>query len=89
MSGWVEVGIGVCSFLFLLTSYAIGTLVRNTRRQTRYEDKIETLEKKVIDLVTTQQQMQASMLDQMKYDRDATDRRLRYVEEYFMHRGMG
>lgn len=88
MSGWVQIGIAFCTFLFALTSYAIGILVRNTRRQTRYEDKIQSLESKVLDLVTTQQQMQASMIDQMKYDRDATDRRLRYVEEYFMHRGM-
>jgi len=88
MTTWIQAGIAAASLMFAILCYVLSILMRNIRRAIRTEDRIGALESKVITLVTTQQQMQISMLDQMKYDRDATDKRLRYVEEYFMHLGM-
>lgn len=88
MSGWIQAGIAAVSLMFLLLTWTLGKLVGNIRHATKNDDRIGVLEDRVINLVTEQQRMQSSMIDQMKYDRDATDKRLRFLEEYFMKLAM-
>lgn len=43
--------------------------------------ELKSINKELIDIVKDKDDMQHSILDQMKVDRDATDRRLRWLEE--------
>lgn len=73
--------------MFTVFSAFVGILIRTVRRNTRSEDKIDSLVEAVQRLVQDKEKVHAAMLDQMRYDRDATDRRLRFMEEWFMKGG--
>ena len=62
---------------------------RGLVRWIRTESKLDKLVDDVRELVTDQEKVHREMIDQMKYDRDATNTRLQYLERYFMSRGMG
>ena len=63
-------------------------LFRGMIRWVRTESKLNTLVGDVRELVDDKGKVHAAILEQMKYDRDATNTRLRYLEEYFMAHGM-
>lgn len=62
-------------------------LVRGAIKWTRTEDQLGTLVSDVRELVDTKDKVHTAMLDQMRVDREATDRRLRFIEEWFMRAG--
>lgn len=64
-------------------------LLRGAVKWTRTEDKLSELIDDVHKLVSDKDRVHAEMLEQMRLDRDATDRRLRYLEEFFMDLGRG
>lgn len=73
--------------LTLITVVLIPTLVvlvRGAVKWTQTEDKLGSLVDAVEKLVDEKDKVHAAMLDQMTRDRDATDRRLRFIEERFM-----
>jgi hypothetical protein len=72
-------GIGV---LFLP---AIAILIRGAIKWTRTEDKLAELVRDVHELVDSKDKVHTEMYAQMREDRAATDRRLRYLEERLMH----
>lgn len=66
---------------------ALVILVRGAVKWTRTEDRLAELVGDVHRLVSDKDRVHAEMLEQMRIDREATDRRLRYLEEFFMDRG--
>lgn len=66
----------------------IGVMLRGMIRWIRTEDRLDTLIGDVRELVSDQDKVHSDILSQMKYDRDATNTRLRYLEEFFMAYGM-
>jgi hypothetical protein len=52
------------------------------------ENQLKTLVKDVGTLVENQDKVHSEIYRQMQLDRDATNKRLRYLEEYFMSHGM-
>lgn len=62
-------------------------LVRGAVKWTRTEDRLGELVTDVRQLVDAKEKVHSEMYAQMRLDRDATDRRLRFVEEWFMRGG--
>ena len=73
--------------MFILPMLAI--ILRVMSRWVKTEDKLDILVGNVRELVIYKDREHDEMLAQMKLDRDATNIRLRYLEEYFMSHGMG
>lgn len=83
---WLTLGLGILATLLIPT---LVLLVKGTVRWTRTEDQIGTLIAKVTELVEDKDKVHAEILEQMRVDRDATDRRLRFMEEFWMRKGQG
>ena len=78
---WVIAIVSIFS-VFLIPILVI--MVRGAMKWTHVTDKLETLVSKVEELVTDQDKVHAEMLAQMRSDREAMDRRVRFMEEHFM-----
>jgi hypothetical protein len=74
----------ILSVIAVLIIPAIVILIRGAVKWTRTEDRLESLVTAVEKLVDDKDKVHAAMVDQMTKDRDATDRRLRYLEERLM-----
>jgi hypothetical protein len=81
---WTAVILAIFSVLLLP---ALAILLRGAIKWTRTEDKLATLVEDVRELIADKDRVHAEILEQMRVDRDATDRRLRYVEQWFMDQG--
>lgn len=81
---WIAVALGIFSVLLLP---ALGILIRGAVKWTRTEDKLGTLIENVGKLVDDKDRAHHEMLEQMRTDREATNTRLRYLEEFWMDRG--
>lgn len=57
-------------------------LIRITQKWTRVEGKLETLANNMDKLVKDKDAIHTEMISQMRDDRKATDRRLRWLEEH-------
>lgn len=75
------------TLMFTVFSAFVGILIRTVRRNTRADDKLDSLVESVRQLVADKEKVHTAILEQMRYDRDATDRRLRFMEEWFMKGG--
>ena len=60
---------------------------RGAVKWTRTEDKLDHAVGTLERIVQDKDRVHAAMMDQMRADREATDRRLRYIEERFMRAG--
>lgn len=58
-------------------------------RWTKVETQLERLLEDVKELVDNKERDHAAMMEQMRNDRVATDRRLRWLEEHLWKRGGG
>jgi hypothetical protein len=63
--------------------------VRSAIRWSRLESKVEGVIHDLKELISNKDNTHSAMLDQMKVDRDATDRRLRWLEEHLWRRERG
>jgi len=81
---WIIVILSI--FSVLLTPILV-ILVRGAVKWTRTEDKLGMLVDDVRQLVADKDKVHAEILEQMRLDRDNTDRRLRFIEEFWMQRG--
>lgn len=81
---WVSVALTVVAVLLIPV---IVILVRGAIKWTHVEDKLSELVTDVGQLVANKDKVHSEMLEQMRLDREATDRRLRFIEEWFMNRG--
>lgn len=77
------------TILAILLIPAIGLLIRIVVKWTRTEARLEDLADDMRKLVNDKDQTHREMLGQMREDRQATDRRLRWLEEYLWRRGGG
>jgi hypothetical protein len=81
---WIVAALTVFSVLLIP---ALAILLRGAIKWTRTEDKLSTLVDDVRELITDKDKVHAEMLKQMADDRMATDRRLRFLEEFWMEQG--
>jgi hypothetical protein len=76
--------------LFFISIICLPTLafvIRATIKWTRVEAKLEELTKDMRDLVEAKDKVHTEIVAQMNRDREATDKRLRWLEEYLWKRG--
>jgi hypothetical protein len=66
----------------------IALLFRGMIRWVHTENQLAQLVGDVRELIEEKDKVHMEMLGQMRYDREATNTRLRYLEEYFMSHGM-
>lgn len=69
------------SIIVLLIIPLIITMIRGIVKWTRTEDKLNTLMRDVSQLVEDKDKTHTEILAQMREDRNATNRRLRWLEE--------
>jgi hypothetical protein len=81
---WSAIILTVFSALLLP---ALAIMYRGAVKWTRTEDRLATLVEDVRELIADKDKVHAEILEQMRVDRDATDRRLRYIEEFWMDNG--
>jgi hypothetical protein len=62
-------------------------MLRITVKWTRIEAALETMSQQIASLVQDKDKAHAELASIMKYDRDATDRRLRWLEEHLWKGG--
>lgn len=72
------------SLVAVLGLPAIAILIRGAIKWTRTEDKLGVLIRDVRELIDNKERVHTEMYAQMREDRAATDRRLRYLEERHM-----
>jgi hypothetical protein len=69
------------SFVGVIGIPTLTFVVRATIKWTRVEDRLEVISNKLIDIVKDKDETHQEMLRQMREDREATNRRLRWLEE--------
>lgn len=75
------------SVVALLLIPAVALVIRMTILWTRTEDKLGNIAENLKELVADKDRVHAEILGQMRDDRAATDRRLRWLEENVWNRG--
>lgn len=83
-AAWATVAL--TAFSVLLVPVLI-LMFRGAVKWTRTEDKLAELVDDVRLLMQGEDRVHSEMLAQMRIDRDATDKRLRFIEEFFMRKG--
>lgn len=78
MAAWADVVIAALATLIIP---ALFLLIRLAIKWTRVEDKLDAVVADLHDIVEDKNRTHAEMLAQMREDRAATDRRLRWLEE--------
>lgn len=81
---WLTAALAAVSVLLIP---ALVLLTRGAVKWTRTEDKLSELVADVRRLMQDKDKVHAEMLTQMRLDREATDKRLRFIEEFFMRKG--
>ena len=81
---WIVAVLTVFSVLLIP---ALVILIRGAVKWTRTEDKLGFLVDDVRKLVADKDKVHAEILEQMRVDRETTDRRLRFIEEFWMKQG--
>lgn len=84
LSVWVGIGLSSLAVIFIPI---LIVLIRGAVKWTRTEDQLGTLVSKVEELVDAKDKVHTEILEQMRTDRAATDKRLRYIEEFWMDSG--
>lgn len=82
-----ELTLTALTALSVLAIPALAILIRGAVKWTRTEDRLGELVDDVRALVEDQDKTHAELLALMRSDREGFDRRLRFVEEFWMSRG--
>lgn len=82
ISGWL---ISILSLVFTVLCVLLGVLINIVRKFTKVEDRQDELIRNVDRLVKDKDQTHNAMLEQMRFDREATNKRFRFIEERFMN----
>lgn len=85
----IELAALVAALSVMLAFYR-GSIKRNRTEAERWqktEDALSELTKDMKELVESKDKVHVAMYDQMKIDRDATNQRLRYLEEFWITLG--
>lgn len=81
---WTSLALTVIAIILIP---AVVIMIRGAIKWTRTEDRLGELVRDVRELVESKDRVHTEMYAQMREDRAATDRRLRYLEEWFMGKG--
>lgn len=82
---WAVILMSIVSVLLIP---AIALMINVSMKWTRAQARIESLTEDVRELVVNKERTHAEMLQQMREDRNATDKRLRWLEEYLWRYGV-
>lgn len=82
---WESVAVIISSIAVIMLP-VFGFLYRITVKWTRVEDKLENVVDDVKELVVDKDRVHSEILAQMTHDRDATDKRLRWLEQNLWRR---
>lgn len=77
----------ILTVISVLLIPAVAFLIRGAIKWTRTEDNVAHLVDKVSQLVDDKDKIHTEIYMQMQHDRDATNRRLEYLERAWMERG--
>lgn len=83
-ANWIIV---ILTFISVVLVPILIILYRGAVKWTKTEDRLGVLIEDVKELVQDKGKVHAELLEQMRVDREATDRRLRYIEEFWMAQG--
>lgn len=86
LTDWLTLAVAVVGTLMIP---ALALLVRVIVKSTRTTDQLNNLGDNIKTLVESKDKIHAEMLEQMRHDRESFDRRLRFMEEFWMRRGIG
>lgn len=75
---WAVITLGITTGLLIPT---LIFLIRGAIKWTRVEDRLTEIAKDLNEIVADKDKVHTEMLTQMREDRAATDRRLRWLEE--------
>lgn len=78
----------VLTIIAVILIPGVALLVRGTMKWTHTSDKIDNMANSMEQIVTNNDAAHQAIINQMTNDREATNRRLRWFEEYFMQNGM-
>ena len=82
---FVSIALSIIGIILIpILAVALRTMVKWVRT----EDQLQQLVDEVKQLVTDKDKVHSEILGELRADRDATNTRLRYLEEYFMGNGM-
>lgn len=81
---WIVLLLGIVGTLLIP---AIVILTRGAVKWTRTEDQLKNLIDDMKQLVQGEDKVHAAILGQIQADRENADKRLRFIEEYFMMKG--
>lgn len=76
-----QILLSALTLIFLVMSATLGFVMRAVTRLVRTEVRLENLGKDMSELVVGKDKTHAEMLSMMTHDREASDTRLRYLEE--------
>lgn len=77
----------IMSFIAVILIPCLILMIRGAIKWTRTEDKLSTLVDDIHEMVLGSEKIHAAMYEQMREDRSVTDKRLRFIEEWFMRGG--
>jgi hypothetical protein len=84
---WESVAV-IAASVFAVLSPILLLLIRTIQKWTRVEDKLEDLVTDVKQLVIDKDRVHLEINTQIREDRTATDRRLRWLEEHLWKDGL-
>lgn len=84
METWIIV---LLTFMSVIIIPGQVIIVRGAVKWTKTEDKLAGLMVSMEKLVEEKEKVHAAIIEQMTADREATDRRFRFIEEYWMSAG--
>ena len=87
MAAWISVAITALALLGTGLGATLRYLIKSVRHQTQIEDKLDNAIEDISKLVVDKDKVHTAIYEQMQIDRDATDRRLRYLEEFWISIG--
>lgn len=84
INDWIIAGLTTLGILIIPL---VAFLFRGIIKWTRVEDRLGDIAQDLKEIVEDKERIHKAIYDEMKADRQATDRRLRWLEEWHMRHG--
>lgn len=81
---WISVAIAALTLMGTGLAATLRYLIKSVRHQTQIEDKLDNAINDIAQLVIDKDRVHTAIYEQMRIDREATDKRLRYLEEFWI-----
>lgn len=86
-TAWISIAIAALTLVGAGLGATLRYLIKSVRHQTQIEDKLDNAIEDIARLVVDKDKVHTAIYEQMRVDRDATDKRLRYLEEFWISIG--